>query len=128
MISKAFAITATLSLLSLTACSHMNGQFDCPVGKGVSCKSMKEIDNMVNQGYFKDSDSVSDLRKAPSFKIQNTLSHQAPFKVESRVLKVWFAPFVDSKDNYHQASEVYTVIDKSFWQGNPVHSVDGAWA
>lgn len=128
MINKAFAITATLSLLSLTACSHMNGQFDCPVGKGVSCQSMKKIDNMASQGYFKDSEDVGNVTKESSFKLQNTLSYQAPFKVESRVLKVWFAPFVDSKDNYHQASEVYTVIDKGFWQGNPVHSVDGAWA
>lgn len=128
MINKLIAITATLTLLSLTACSHMNGQFDCPVGMGVSCQSMKQVDNMASQGYFKDSENVSNLRQDPSFKIQKTLSHQAPFKVEPRVLKVWFAPFVDSKDNYHQASEVYTIIDKGFWQGNPIHSLEGAFA
>lgn len=125
MTNKTLAM-AVFSILSLSACTHMNGQFDCPVGKGVSCQSMKNIDNMVNQGYFKESEIITHVNKDIAFKLHNTMPHQAPFRVEERVLKVWFAPFVDSKDNYHQESEVFTVIDKSFWQGNPVHSIEGA--
>lgn len=127
--NKAISLMTLCAVLSLSACSHMNGQFDCPVGKGVSCKSMKEIDNMASQGYFKESPTsptVVSLNKTAPYVLQNPLSTQAPVRVEARVLRVWFAPFVDSKDNYHQESEVFTVIDKSFWQGNPVQSFEGA--
>jgi len=110
--------------LALTGCAQMNGQFDCPVGSGVSCRSMKEVDRMASQGLFKDGYSHSSKRTVISSR--NTLPLQAPSRVSEKILKVWFAPFVDSDDNYHQENEIYSVIDKSFWQGNPVKSIKGA--
>lgn len=126
--NKATIAMIVLSLLSLTACSHMNGQFDCPVSKGVSCQSMKEIDTMASQGYFNSPSVAPRIGLAISLQRPNTLHQQAPLRVEARVLKIWFAPFIDSQDNYHQASEVYTVVDKGFWQGNPVRSIEGVSA
>jgi len=117
-----------IALLSLSACSHLNGQFDCPVAKGISCQSMSQIDVMANQGYFREPDNKPRLDNRLVFKLKNTRPYHAPLRVEERVLKVWFAPFIDSDDNYHEQSEVYTVVDKSFWQGNPVHSLKEASA
>lgn len=108
----------------LTGCAHMNGQFDCPVGSGVSCQSMKTIDKMASQGVFAENFIHSSKRVIVSQR--NTLSTQSPSRVSEQILKIWFAPFVDSQDNYHQANEIYTVLDKGFWQGNPVSSLTGA--
>lgn len=113
-----------MSMVLLTGCAQMNGQFDCPAGSGVSCTSMKEVDRMASQGMFADNYGHSSKRVAISNR--NTLSLQAPSRISENVLKVWFAPFVDSDDNYHQENEIHSVVDKGFWQGNPVQSIKGA--
>lgn len=123
--SKSFlSIFTFLWVALLSGCASMNGQFDCPVGSGVSCKSLKEIDMMVSQGQFSEANASSGVKTNISY--SRTLAQQAPIRIKEKILKVWFAPFVDSDDNYHKENEVFTVIDKSFWKGDPVTSVEDA--
>ena len=39
-----------LQLSGLTACTTMNSSFDCPNKAGVSCKSLDQINGMVDSG------------------------------------------------------------------------------
>lgn len=53
-IYKAFSITCSLSL---SGCMGIyEGGFECPAGVGVGCKSISDVNTMVNQG---------DIPKAP---------------------------------------------------------------
>ena len=38
------------SLLSLVGCSSYQEQFDCPPGSGVGCKSLSDVDQLVESG------------------------------------------------------------------------------
>ena len=42
-------ILALVSLVSLTACSTYQENFDCPVGEGVRCASMSTINTKMDQ-------------------------------------------------------------------------------
>ena len=112
------------AFLSLSGCASMNGQFDCPASKGVSCKSMSEVDAMVSRGYFADKHTnKSSSTRQTSSKIEvvheDILGKVAPFRTTDKVMRIWMAPFVDSQDNYHSSNYLYTVIQDSAWKGMP---------
>lgn len=78
---KSKIILSFTMALMLTGCSHMQGEFDCPVGKGISCHSMKTIDHLASQGYFND-------RPLPQWKIN-----------------------IDKANKHHHKSAVYIVMN-----------------
>jgi hypothetical protein len=45
---RATLIISTLGLLA--GCAGLNSQFDCPMPPGVMCKSLDEVNRMVDQG------------------------------------------------------------------------------
>lgn len=47
-------ILLILSFLSLQSCSlwPYERDFDCPIGEGLKCKSLYEVSQLADQGYF----------------------------------------------------------------------------
>ena len=72
------------ALMLLQGCSSYQDQFDCPAGKGVGCKSVRQIDDMVEYGLI-----GQDNNKHP--------------------LHIWFVPYKDLQGNIH--STTTTVVD-----------------
>lgn len=110
-----------LSLVLISGCASMNGQFDCPAAAGVSCKSMGEVDAMISRGHFAGDNASFNKTISAQIKVADTnfLGKNAPIRTNEKVMRIWLAPYVDSKDSYHASSYLYTVIDDSHWQGSP---------
>ena len=129
------ALLLGLSLcLSLCACSTTSETFDCPSGKGVGCKSISEVNQMVDQGVVE-----SEVEKGkqsmvlpPSIAIMATDSSvvegdkssaaiplsdaMAVHRVQEEHLRVWIAPFQDEQGNLHEGSVIHTVLKPGYWQ------------
>ena len=116
---------------SLCACSTTSETFDCPAGKGVGCKSVSEINQMVDsdtriQGRLGEGDmergvqSVTPL-SAPIISADTHLVHSlsdtmAVHRIQEEHLRVWIAPYQDTQGNLHEGSIVHTVLKPGSWQ------------
>lgn len=119
---------------SLCACSTTSETFDCPSGKGVGCKSISEVNHIVNQGGLgdgevergvqfitplftpvisTDSAGVDTLSKPPAISLSDTMAVQ---RIQEEHLRVWIAPYQDAQGNLHEGSIVHTVLKPGSWQ------------
>jgi conjugal transfer pilus assembly protein TraV len=141
--------TASAPLLGLTfcfslcACSTTSETFDCPAGKGVGCKSISEVNYMVNRGESPhaslgnleerglqstpplsapvisadtrvvDSPGVETLFKQSDIPLSDTM---AVHRIQEEHLRVWIAPYQDAQGNLHEGSIVHTVLKPGSWQ------------
>lgn len=129
--------------LSLCACSTTSETFDCPPGKGVGCKSITEVNQMVNRGTMGGNveegaqsipePSSASIMAAASLNVENSESafgdkaflHQADAslsdeffvqRIQEEHLRVWIAPFQDAQGNLHEGSIVHTVLKPGSWR------------
>lgn len=105
-----------VNFMVLTGCTKLNSEFDCPAPNGGSCKRMDQVYNLVNgEGGVEES-----LAVAPN---RNPLVLEGrpgdPLRYGEGVMRVWVAPYEDIEGNYHQASQVYSVVQKGHWIQNP---------
>ena len=109
-------------LLFLSGCSSNNELFDCPAGKGMGCKSISEVNSMVDQGEFGgSSDEESSPLKAlapiamTSEDIPQTSSGGIE-RIPEQNLRLWIAPFQDEAGNFHEESAIHTVVRQGRWK------------
>jgi conjugal transfer pilus assembly protein TraV len=96
-----------IMLLFLTGCSTLNSQFDCPMRPGIRCESLDQVNSRVDRGEIG----------------QEMLKTSLPIRKRETVLPIWIAPFEDTDGNYHQASEIYTILNPGHWQGHTSQEV-----
>jgi conjugal transfer pilus assembly protein TraV len=118
----------------LSGCSTTSETFDCKEGKGVGCKSITEVNRMVDQGMLRDGNlgeggSVSTMPPPPSIILadypdENNVKKPAGFtfsdgivvqRIQDEPLRVWMAPFQDDQGNLHEASIIHTVLKPGYW-------------
>lgn len=95
--------------LLLSACSHTQDSFDCPEGKGLGCKSISDINQMMDKevSFF----SMKEMTQ-PVIMVD---SHQSVERLKEEHLKVWIAPYQDDQGNLYDASTVHTVLRSGQW-------------
>jgi conjugal transfer pilus assembly protein TraV len=128
-----FVHLMTFSLLS--GCSTTSEVFDCEAGKGIGCKSISEVNRLVEQGQAGGNSDEPQSQKmvAPVFAQNKLNSGVMPIdgneivlsdqttvsRVQEAPLRVWIAPFQDDQGNLHEGSVVHTVIRPGYWQLTP---------
>ncbi|MBX9620689.1 MAG: hypothetical protein K2X28_01425 [Alphaproteobacteria bacterium] len=95
-IKKSIYIKCLLGLsLSLSGCMGVyEGGFECPPGEGVGCKSISEVNHMVDQGLgSQNQSSETDLQKTED---NEPLCKKGSCSVPS---EIWYAPSFEMKHN-----------------------------
>ena len=90
----------------LTGCAAMNSDFDCGVKPGVMCKSLDQVNAMIDQGELGGKEKTFDVPFKPG----------VPYRHSDTVMRIWIAPYEDVQGNYHQESVIYTVIKPGRWE------------
>lgn len=124
-----------VSVSFLTACASLNSSYDCPNQAGVMCKSLDQINSMVDSGQIPCRNQpvvTSHCKKCSSKKIEQiqfqpynlTTDYQpgTPLRYGETVQRIWVSPFEDTEGNYHQDSMVYAIVKEGHWIGSPVKS------
>jgi len=130
MTIKKYHLKFFLSLFILpwviSCASGLNSQFSCQSAKQYGrCLSVSEIDQKIDSGEL--AGGESDLyRKARSQKIMPAnninISHgkDNPQRHPETIRKIWIVPYEDNGGNYHQGSDVYTVLQPSYWEPSDI--------
>lgn len=120
-----------MMILMFTSCSSMNSSFDCPNKAGINCKSLDEINAMIDSG------SATGQKEFSNYKTVNgindfdqysytTFKPGQPIRYGETVQRIWLAPYEDNEGNYHQENIIYTVVKDGHWIGYPVRSIKSA--
>lgn len=114
-----------LLAILLTSCSSMNSSFDCPNCAGVMCKSVDQINGMVDSGQIRGRtqasvENVSPTTEFQPYSVTSGFYPGAPLRYGETVQRIWIAPFEDTEKNYHQDSYMYAIIKDGHWIGSPV--------
>jgi conjugal transfer pilus assembly protein TraV len=109
----------------LMACSSMNSNYDCPNSAGVMCKSVDQINGMVDNGQIRGRTQSISYTASPnsefqSYSVASGYYAGAPLRYGETVQRIWIAPFEDTEKNYHQDSYLYAIIKDGHWIGSPV--------
>jgi len=125
-------LTVLFSLMLLSGCAALNSDFQCPLKNGTQCKRVDQINQMVNRGQLGHDSNLNNkdnnLYKNTEANSYNNFSQPYPMKIKpgnplryhETVMRIWVAPYEDTKGNYHQASFIDTVVKQGHWIGNPV--------
>jgi len=127
---KIINLIILLQTILLTACSSLNSSFDCPMKPGVRCENLDQVNAQVDHGELGASNinttsqhpSVQDMMndKSPSsYKEVGYLQKGEPLRYDETVMRVWIAPYEDLSGNYHQESDIYSVVKPGHWIGYP---------
>ena len=112
----------------LSGCSTTSETFDCKSGKGVGCKSISEVNQMVDGGtlgseqegnahtplavpVITSSSLLPGLQGPPVALSDDMVVH----RIREEHLRVWIAPFQDHQGNLHEGTVVHTVLKPGFW-------------
>jgi len=122
IIKLVFIIIISISLVS---CASLNSSFDCPNCAGVMCKSIDQINGMVDSGQIRGRTQTpccqasSDTEFQP-YAVTSGFYPGSPLRYGETVQRIWIAPFEDTEKNYHQDSYMYAIIKDGHWIGSPV--------
>jgi hypothetical protein len=117
----------SLSLCILLAgCSLPSESFDCKEGKGVGCKSISQVNQLVNDGAVGASHDEELTPMPPPVIIQDSASPDStgmdlggePIiqRMSAEHFRVWMAPFQDVRGNFHEGSVIHTLLKPGYWQ------------
>lgn len=107
--------------LLLAGCSVTRETFDCKYAKGVGCRSISEVNTMLNDGKL---NSAADVKATSTHKnlpmsIKEdviSLDNVIVKRVTEEHLRIWLAPHQDEQGHFHEASVIHTVLRAGFWQ------------
>ncbi len=102
---KRFVLSTFLvSFGALSGCAGLNSQFDCPIEPRVMCKSLDEVNTMIDQGKLGrlDVDAHEPTANYPD---------------RSRVMRIWIAPYEEAGHDY-PSTTVYRVIKPNWTPPN----------
>jgi len=105
----------------LSACSITKETFDCSYGKGVGCRSITEVNTMVNNGNLVGANSTktSKLAVTPAASIKSEVISSDKMvvnRVTEQHLRIWIAPHQDEHGHFHEGAVVHTVLRSGFWK------------
>ena len=109
----------TLCFLQLTGCTTMNSSFDCPMKSGIRCESLDQVNSRVDRGEMGEASRTITKTSYVTYQHTHALSKGEPIRMQETVLPIWIAPFEDTGGNYHEESEVFTIVKPGYWKGNP---------
>lgn len=125
------SVVLLINVCLLSACTTMNSNFDCPNKAGVNCKSLDQINAMVDSGQLRgrmQTSLVNDVgnitNEFQAFPVSATFVPGQPIRYGETVQRIWIAPYEDTEGLYHQDNLIYSVIKPGAWIGKPVKTVN----
>ena len=102
-------------------------KFDCPYTDGVSCKSLSEVNEMVDRGEqgkksCKNKSKVKeDFINKAQLDLDRTLvlpiDTREPQRIPEKIIGIWLAPYESVDGTFHQQTFINTVVMPAHWVG-----------
>jgi len=122
-------VLSGLMVALLNGCSTTSETFDCKEGKGVGCKSIVQVNKMIDEGLLSNEMSEGISSSVHAMPVITTASlardkaipalgengEMVVHRVSEEYLRVWMAPFQDAYGDLHEGTVVHTILKPGFW-------------
>ncbi len=130
--SHTLSYLSLIGSLVLVSCASVPPT--CPKTTPGQCKSMGEVNALVDQGVFDEKIGIKKTKRPakknskgrvhfpkddPTSQTDFIAEIDDPKRQPETVLKIWFAAYEDAAGNYVSAHTVFTVVQPAYWQGDP---------
>lgn len=114
-------LSLLLILPILNGCMTYSESFDCPPGRGVGCKSLSQVNDMVE----KEELPLEKLNTKKEENHKENLSSKLPegwIEAQNATpsLRIWVAGYKDEEGNLHGPSYVYASLSSSAQRKDPI--------
>ncbi|MBN9344400.1 MAG: hypothetical protein BGO76_00975 [Caedibacter sp. 38-128] len=99
-------ILPIITLLLLTACTSYKEGFDCEAAPGVGCKSIAEVDHLIDQGKIGAEEERNSSNSEETSK-EVTVGKQQDSLNKTRGVHVWIAPYSDDEGVWHGSHSLF---------------------
>lgn len=111
---KSKLVLLLLTLPALSGCMTYSESFDCPPGRGVGCKSLSQVNDMVE----KEELPLEKINTTKEETHKENLSSKLPVGwIEAQNAKpsfrIWIAGYKDGEGNFHGPSYVYAALERN---------------
>ena len=108
-------ILGLLLFFSLSACSGYSNQFKCKAQEGLGCRSISEINDLVNQGF----PNSNPLKKKKGKHTEDFALTASP----ENTLKIWIAPYQEGEHYWDEQFVLVSTTPPSLaqWQAKDTH-------
>jgi conjugal transfer pilus assembly protein TraV len=95
---------------------------------GVRCESLDQVNAQVDHGEIGQNYSKKiaviysyNEKTIPSYSTYQPRSslQKKPLRYGETIMRVWIAPYEDTDQNYHQESNIYTIVKSGHWISYP---------
>lgn len=115
-----------LSLSTLSGCMTYSESFDCPPGKGVGCKSLSQVNEMVEEGDLplETGNTTHEVTQESTREVTQELTRESTQEptipagwIEAKNtsqfqnLRIWVAEYKDEEGNLHSPSYIYASLN-----------------
>jgi len=108
----------------LVGCATMNSKFTCKTSDGVMCRSLDDVNSMIDRGEFTQRSQKENIKNALNFSpMMMHATYPNPIRDGETVMRIWVAPYEDNSGNYHADHVLYTVIKPNHWVGIPPREI-----
>ncbi|OJX11911.1 MAG: hypothetical protein BGO77_04615 [Caedibacter sp. 37-49] len=97
------------SFILLTACTSYKEGFDCEAVSGVGCRSISEVDKMIDEGKLgAEEDHGSSHPETPPKEV--AVEKQQDSLNKARGVHVWIAPYSDDEGVWHGSQSLFVPL------------------
>lgn len=93
-----------IPVLMLTGCSTYQEGFDCAAVPGVGCKSITQVDRLIDQGKI-------GVDEALPFE-SKSLNPQ-PLSPRAKGVQAWLAPYEDENGTWHDSQTLFVPLERN---------------
>lgn len=105
----------------LSGCMTYSESFDCPPGRGVGCKSLSQVNDMVEKGDLP-LENINSTKETIHQKSLGSKPSEGWIEAKNSPLnlKIWVANYKDEDGNFHSPSYVYASLNSSPQRKGPI--------
>lgn len=96
--------THLFSVLLLSGCATYNEHFDCEPRNGVGCKSLSDVNRMVDEGKLPLEKEEEEKKKLESF---------LPRTILQKRMRMWVSGYTDEEGIAHEAAWVHIPLQQA---------------
>jgi len=105
------SISVLFLMFLMGGCAVHQSGIDCPPGNGARCRSISEVNGMVDIGERVEMAPIAHLNTA----FVNRKEEVEVRRIPEKTMRVWMNGFTDDKGDYIQSTYVYTVLEPGRW-------------
>ena len=111
-----------LALVQLSGCASYSNDFACKAGKGVGCKSISQVNEMINENAITEENvKPHEAEKEHVFNYlpaSNPSAKSKVLRIPEKTMRIWVNSFTDEKGDFIEETYLHTVVESGKWVEN----------